>query len=128
MGKSLSFEDSALSRERDGASSVKKPDGMAILDESRGGYRVFVGDLGSRVGKYELEREFQHFGPILDVWVARNPPGFAFLVYKYGEDAEEAVKKLHGKYVFSECLSLLFIIHYLKIDINPSIAGTLICV
>lgn len=71
MGKSLSFEDSALSRERDGASSVKKPDGMAILDESRGGYRVFVGDLGSRVGKYELEREFQHFGPILDVWVAR---------------------------------------------------------
>lgn len=27
----------------------------------------------------------------------RNPPGFAFLVYKYGEDAEEAVKKLHGK-------------------------------
>lgn len=67
----ISFEDSALSRERDGASSVKKPDGMAILDESRGGYRVFVGDLGSRVGKYELEREFQHFGPILDVWVAR---------------------------------------------------------
>lgn len=44
---------------------------MDILDKNRGGYRVFVGDLGSRVGKYELEREFQGFGPILDVWVAR---------------------------------------------------------
>lgn len=44
---------------------------MAIYDSSRGGYRVFVGDLGSRVGKYELEREFQNLGPILDVWVAR---------------------------------------------------------
>lgn len=58
----------------------------------------------------------------------RNPPGFAFLVYKYGDDAEEAVKKLHGKYVFSQCLYLLFLTHYLKFDINPSIAGTLICV
>lgn len=44
---------------------------MAIFDSSRGGYRVFVGDLGSRVGKYELERELEKFGPILDVWVAR---------------------------------------------------------
>jgi hypothetical protein len=44
---------------------------MAILDKGRGGYRVFVGDLGSRVGKYDLERECQSYGPILDVWVAR---------------------------------------------------------
>lgn len=58
----------------------------------------------------------------------RNPPGFAFLVYKYGDDAEEAVKKLHGKYVFSQCLYLLLLTHYLKFDINSSIAGTLICV
>lgn len=52
----------------------------------------------------------------------RNPPGFAFLVYKYGDDAEEAVKKLHGKYVFSQCLYLLLLTHYLKFDINPSIS------
>lgn len=44
---------------------------MAILDKGRGGYRVFVGDLGSRVGKYDLEREFSYIGEITDVWVAR---------------------------------------------------------
>lgn len=43
----------------------------AVLDRIRGGYRIFVGDLGNRVGKYELEREFKSFGPITDVWVAR---------------------------------------------------------
>ena len=44
---------------------------MAIYDNVRGGYRIFVGDLGPRVGKIELENEFQRFGPILDVWIAR---------------------------------------------------------
>jgi len=44
---------------------------MAIYDSERGGYRIFVGDLGPRVGKVELEREFEVFGPIIDVWVAR---------------------------------------------------------
>ncbi|CAE1230068.1 SFRS7 [Acanthosepion pharaonis] len=71
----------------------------AVLDRIRGGYRIFVGDLGNRVGKYELEREFKSFGPITDVWVARNPPGFAFLVFKYPEDAERAVRDLDGRMV-----------------------------
>ena len=44
---------------------------MAVFDHTHNGYRVFVGDLGSRVGKYELEKEFDYFGPICDVWVAR---------------------------------------------------------
>jgi len=44
---------------------------MAIYDEDRGGYRIFVGDLEPDVGKIELEKEFDRFGPILDVWIAR---------------------------------------------------------
>ena len=44
---------------------------MAIYDKAHSGYRVFIGDLGSRVGKYELEKEFDYYGPVLDVWVAR---------------------------------------------------------
>lgn len=44
---------------------------MAIYDSSRGGYRIFIGDLGRRAGKYELEREFERYGKITDVWVAR---------------------------------------------------------
>ncbi|KAL4240347.1 hypothetical protein ACF0H5_001137 [Mactra antiquata] len=69
----------------------------AVYDKIRGGYRVFIGDLGSRIGKDKLEKEFKQFGPITDTWVARNPPGFAFMVYKYPEDAESAVRKLHGR-------------------------------
>jgi len=44
---------------------------MAIYDASRGGYRIFVGDLGRQAGKYDLEKEFQRYGTITDVWVAR---------------------------------------------------------
>lgn len=58
----------------------------------------------------------------------RNLLGFVFLVYKYGEDVEEVVKKFYGKYVFFECLFFFFIIYYFKIDINFFIVGILICV
>lgn len=44
---------------------------------SRGGdvARVYIGDLGSGGSKPELEREFERYGPLKSVWVARNPPG-----------------------------------------------------
>lgn len=63
--------DNCRSWTAEGAITQELVDVMAILDKGRGGYRVFVGDLGSRVGKYDLERECQSYGPILDVWVAR---------------------------------------------------------
>jgi len=44
---------------------------MAIYDSERNGYRIFVGDLGPRVEKFELQQEFERFGPITDVWVAK---------------------------------------------------------
>ncbi|XP_052772005.1 probable splicing factor, arginine/serine-rich 6 isoform X1 [Mya arenaria] len=71
----------------------------AVYDRIRGGYRVFIGDLGNRIGKYEIEKEFKDFGSIIDTWVARNPPGFAFLVFKHAEDAESAVRRVHGRRV-----------------------------
>lgn len=37
--------------------------------------RVYVGDLGSDGSKPELEKEFEQFGSLKSVWVARNPPG-----------------------------------------------------
>jgi len=66
-------------------------------DRNFGGYRVFCGDLGSRTNKFELEKEFDAFGPLVDCWVARNPPGFAFIVYKHADDAERAVEELDGR-------------------------------
>ncbi|XP_077999323.1 serine/arginine-rich splicing factor 7-like isoform X2 [Glandiceps talaboti] len=48
---------------------------MSEFDRTYGGYRIFVGDLGPRVGKYELEREFEYYGPLINVWVARTVCG-----------------------------------------------------
>jgi RNA recognition motif-containing protein len=42
---------------------------------SRDVARVYIGDLGSGGSKPELEREFERYGPLKSVWVARNPPG-----------------------------------------------------
>jgi len=47
----------------------------SLLAMSRDSTRVYVGDLGSGGSKPELEREFERYGPLKSVWVARNPPG-----------------------------------------------------
>jgi len=59
--------------------------------------RVYVGNLSDGASKRELEREFESFGPLRDVWVARNPPGFAFVVFEDKRDAEDAIKDLDGR-------------------------------
>jgi arginine/serine-rich splicing factor 7 len=61
--------------------------------------RVYVGNLGSSGDKSELQREFSKFGHVRDVWVARNPPGFAFVEFEDYRDAEDAVKELDGRRV-----------------------------
>ncbi len=45
--------------------------------------RVYVVDLGSGGSKPELEREFEKYGTLKSVWVARNPPGRLFIGYPY---------------------------------------------
>lgn len=65
---------------------------------SRGPYpKVYVGGLGDQGRKEEIEREFEKYGPLHDVWVARNPPGFAFVEFEDQRDAEDAIKALDGK-------------------------------
>lgn len=61
--------------------------------------KVYVGNLGDNASKRELEEEFRYFGPLQDVWVARNPPGFAFCIFEDPRDAEDAVRELDGKYI-----------------------------
>jgi RNA recognition motif-containing protein len=50
--------------------------------------RVYVGRLPNTAEKADLQREFSRFGAIRDIWVARNPPGFAFVEYEDSRDAE----------------------------------------
>lgn len=73
--------------------------------------KVYVGDLGNGAAKGELERAFSYYGPLRSVWVARNPPGFAFVEFEDPRDAEDAVKGMDGKWVviFSCSVSVTFV-------------------
>ncbi|PAV76864.1 hypothetical protein WR25_25964 [Diploscapter pachys] len=58
--------------------------------------KVYVGGLPNDATSQELEDVFYRFGRIRKVWVARRPPGFAFVEFEDGRDAEDAVKALDG--------------------------------
>ncbi|KAH8355950.1 hypothetical protein KR200_003725 [Drosophila serrata] len=58
--------------------------------------KVYVGNLGSSASKYEIEGAFAKYGPLRNVWVARNPPGFAFVEFEDRRDAEDATRALDG--------------------------------
>ncbi|GCC19897.1 hypothetical protein chiPu_0021196 [Chiloscyllium punctatum] len=59
--------------------------------------KVYVGNLGNNGNKTELERSFGYYGPLRSVWVARNPPGFAFVEFEDPRDASDAVRELDGR-------------------------------
>lgn len=59
--------------------------------------RVYVGNLDSRVTERDLEDEFRAFGIIRSVWVARRPPGYAFIDFDDHRDAQDAIRELDGK-------------------------------
>ncbi|XP_072979544.1 serine/arginine-rich splicing factor RSZ21-like isoform X1 [Typha angustifolia] len=59
--------------------------------------RVYVGNLDPRVTARELEDEFREFGVLRSVWVARKPPGFAFIDFDDRRDAQDAIRELDGK-------------------------------
>ena len=61
--------------------------------------KVYIGNLGNNASEYEIENNFSKYGPIKNVWVARNPPGFAFVEYEDPRDAEDAVRALDGTWV-----------------------------
>lgn len=56
-----------------------------------------MGNLGNNGNKTELERAFGYYGPLRSVWVARNPPGFAFVEFEDPRDAADAVRELDGR-------------------------------
>ena len=58
--------------------------------------KVYIGNLGNNASKYEIEDAFTKYGPLRNVWVARNPPGFAFVEFEDPRDAEDSVRGLDG--------------------------------
>ena len=69
---------------------------MAHYRDSSTECKIYVGDLPKDAEEKELERAFAYYGRLKSVWVARNPPGFAFLEYEDPKDAEDAVRALDG--------------------------------
>merc|ERR1712184_230134 len=60
------------------------------------GYRLHVADLDVGANKKDLEKVFGKYGPLKEIWMARSVPCFAFVVYRYKDDAEDAARKCDG--------------------------------
>lgn len=58
--------------------------------------KVYVGGLAADVRVDELEEIFRKYGHVRKTWVARKPPGFAFIEFEDPRDAEDAVKECDG--------------------------------
>uniref|UniRef100_A0A2K5QJU6 RRM domain-containing protein n=1 Tax=Cebus imitator TaxID=2715852 RepID=A0A2K5QJU6_CEBIM len=56
--------------------------------------KVYVGNLENNGNKTKLERAFGYYGPLRSVWVARNPPGFAFVEFEDPRDAADAMEEI----------------------------------
>ncbi|EER06477.1 arginine/serine-rich splicing factor, putative [Perkinsus marinus ATCC 50983] len=59
--------------------------------------KVYVGNLEEGTREEELEKVFKRYGGIESVWVARNPPGFAFVTFEDARDADDACRGEDGK-------------------------------
>ncbi|KAE8716532.1 Serine/arginine-rich splicing factor RSZ21 [Hibiscus syriacus] len=59
--------------------------------------RVYIGNLDPRVTERDLEDEFKIFGVLRSVWVARRPPGYAFIEFDDRRDAIDTIRELDGK-------------------------------
>ncbi|KFB42830.1 hypothetical protein ZHAS_00010597 [Anopheles sinensis] len=64
--------------------------------------KVYVGELGNNASKQDIEEAFGYYGPLRNVWVARNPPGFAFVEFEDARDAEDAATKRSSKNPISQ--------------------------
>lgn len=58
--------------------------------------KIYVGDLPREASEKEIERAFSYYGRLRNVWVARNPAGFAFVEFEDPRDADDAVRGLDG--------------------------------
>ncbi|CAF0937212.1 unnamed protein product [Adineta steineri] len=72
------------------------------------GYRLHVSPLNPRTSRRDIEKIFSKFGTINEVWLATNPPCFAFVNFKHRADAEEAIQSMDGKMIDNSRVGLSF--------------------
>ncbi len=57
---------------------------------------MHLSDLPVGVSKHEIEKLFRSYGQLNEIWVASNPPCFAFINFRHRSDGERAIKELDG--------------------------------
>jgi arginine/serine-rich splicing factor 7 len=67
-------------------------------------YRLHIAELSPGVQESDIRKTFQRFGTLIDVWVA-SASCFAFVVFKYKEDAQKAIEQMDGRYAKKEIKS-----------------------
>uniref|UniRef100_A0A0G4F727 RRM domain-containing protein n=1 Tax=Chromera velia CCMP2878 TaxID=1169474 RepID=A0A0G4F727_9ALVE len=70
-----------------------------MVDEGR---KLYIGNLDPSMTPRDLEHPFSRFGHVANVWVARTPPGFAFVTFDDARDAADAVKEMDGQRIGSK--------------------------
>lgn len=60
--------------------------------------RIYVGNIPNAT-KEELQQCFEKFGRIVNIWIARNPPGFGFVTFETAEAAQNAVNEGNGQLI-----------------------------
>ena len=83
--------------------------------------KVYVGNLGAEpLAESDIEEEFEEFGEINSIFVARNPPGFAYVDFDDERDAKGKkllILKLYFKpQSFNKKISTLFLINNFLIN------------
>ncbi|KAG9408244.1 hypothetical protein AC1031_021488 [Aphanomyces cochlioides] len=58
--------------------------------------RVYVGHLTPQANETDLQAFFRPFGVIRHIWIARKPPGFAFVTYAKAEAAQRAIQAVQA--------------------------------
>ncbi|KAL5973926.1 hypothetical protein ACLOJK_030585 [Asimina triloba] len=88
--------------------------------------RVYVGNLDPRVTERELEDEFRVYGVLRSIWVARKPPGYAFIDFDDRRDALDAIRELDGMLgarIYSSSLSAVWNVLFGKCDFQRECEG-----
>ena len=62
--------------------------------------KVYVGNIGKNTSQHVIESLFKKYGLLRNVWLARKPPGFAFVTFVHYGDAQDAIRDLDGTRLF----------------------------
>jgi len=86
----------ARSRSRGRFHSSRSRSQSVRKSERREGYRLHVADINEECRRRDLERIFQKYGPLKEIWLASYAPFYAFIVYQAKRDAETACSRANG--------------------------------